>query len=196
LNRLSPPPVLEMHIHIRYFVALIFSGVLLLLTIIGAAVPWYNDGPADLYLTYWSAGGYGTCNYSNSDCLPSDMRSMFGIILACCIVAIILNFVDLVFLVLFSFGWFGDRLRWRHHLRIPLIIISGIVTLLCLAAWCFLFWLPSAACSSCDWKFSGNGYGPDAGFGIYIVCTVFALIVFLLALLGGSPSEGGYKILE
>jgi len=184
-----------MHLHVRYFVGFILAFVLLILAIVGAAVQWYSVGPISWYLTYASVGS-STCQYGDSGCTSGDQKTMFYLILACCVVAIILDFVNLIILGIFTFSHLTKRLRFRRHFRVPLIVMATFVLLLCIGAWCLLFWFPKA-CSSCsnnDWKFTGDGYGPEAGWYLYIVCTVIAFILWLICLLGGSVDDHGYTI--
>jgi len=210
-----------------YLISFILALFMILVMIAGAACPWYQYEygglKVDEYLTY-EEGTIGNlnfnCKYTDAknkrdnniaerdsyDCeVKSQFKTMYGIITAICIVAIVLLAVAIVILLFFSFQWCA-RFHWRRHLRIPLIIIVVLVSVLCLAAWVIFFWHPTALTNGdadCDssgvkdsplCKFVGDDWGPHAGWALYIVAFVFSVILAVLVIISGPPDGSGYTV--
>lgn len=77
-----------------------------------------------------------------------------------------------------------------------MLLLAFLAIVLALAAWCLLFWFPSAACDGCDNPpaFRNSNQGPDVGWGMYIAATVLAGVTFLVACLSGPVGSDGYTV--
>jgi len=199
----------------RFIIPLLVVTLAIVLAIGGAASPWYKyegslggvTANALEFLTYLeaSASSYTySCDYSSKDCIGDQMKAMYGIIIAVCIVTILLLFVMWLILLMYSLEWCG-RFHWRRHLRIPLIVIAILAVLTSLLAWLIFFWHPSAlktdSSASCSGsssgpacEFLGDGFGPHAGWALYICVSFFAFIACVLIIIFGSPEKSGYTV--
>ena len=76
-----------------------------------------------------------------------------------------------------------------------LLVFVVLLPVLVLLAWCLLFWINKANNGLNDFKTDfvqdSNGLktGPQAGWGLYVSATPFAIVVAILAALGGIGSS-------
>jgi len=186
----------------KFLLLFLVALLVLAIQIAGAGSPWYRYdfkvGKVEVeeFLTYRKFGST-RCDYTNSNCVGDKIKTMYGIITACVIVAIVLTAIEALILFIWAFH-FCKIVKFRGKLRIPLIIIAVLATVATAGAWLVLFWHEQALEDDIRLSvgFISDYSNPDAGWGLFLGASVISLILTLAIPTSGSPDHVGYLLFK